>query len=513
MSDNPTGPPAAGGGQARLLAVGSLTQQLAQVSGLLAMFAIITVLARRLSLAELGVYGLLSSLAGYLLVIQNAAANAALRTMGGALGPERRQSAFSAAALVFAAAGLLTGLLVAVVGVVLSLAVDLSDDLRGQAVRGSLLLGAVTAVGWPLTVFRDALRASQLFVRAALMDVAGLAFYAALMLGLLFADASLVVLIAASGTIPLFAGLASLVSVRVARLPFRLKLRAVRREDVRELLGLAGYVSAAEAAGAVMYAFDRAILGLFSSVATVALFEGPVRAHNLVRAFNGAVGVTALPTASKYLAEGDDARLRELLLRGTRYMLAFIVPLTVTGMVLAGPVLEVWLGAEFREGAAAMAILLSYWLVTGSVGVGAAIVIAAGRAGVLARYAWIAAIANLAISLALTPLIGLEGVAIGTTVPYLVAFPFTLRLIRSVVPVSLANLAREVWVPAYTSGLVLAAALGAVRLTTALDSVPAVLGVGAGGLLAYWIAFYALWLRPDERALVRGLVPGASRGV
>jgi len=202
-----------------------------------------------------------------------------------------------------------------------------------------------------------------------------------------------------------------------------------------------------------------------------------------------------------------------LLLRGSRYTFAFVLPLTVTGMVLAGPVLEVWLGKEFRSGAWTMAILLAYWLVTGSVGVGAAIVIAAGRVRTLARYAWIAAIANLGISLALTPFIGLEGVAIGTTVPYLVAFPFTVQLIRSVVPVSLSELAREVWIPAATLGVALAAALGAVRLTAELDSAPAVAGLGALGLVLYWIAYYVIWLRPDERVLVRGLLPGRGRSV
>jgi hypothetical protein len=61
-------------GHARRLATGSLVQQMSQITGLLAMLLILTVLARRLSLTELGVYGILSSLAGYLLVIQNAIA-------------------------------------------------------------------------------------------------------------------------------------------------------------------------------------------------------------------------------------------------------------------------------------------------------------------------------------------------------------------------------------------------------------------------------------------------------
>src|SRR3954454_1746589 len=58
-------------GEGRALAAGSATQALAQAAGLLALLAIVTVLARRLSLAELGVYGLVATLAGYLLVLHN----------------------------------------------------------------------------------------------------------------------------------------------------------------------------------------------------------------------------------------------------------------------------------------------------------------------------------------------------------------------------------------------------------------------------------------------------------
>ena len=43
-----------------------------------------------------------------------------------------------------------------------------------------------------------------------------------------------------------------------------------------------------------------------------------------------------LPAASDYLAKGDTARARDLLVRGTRYVLALVVPGVVVVMVLAG---------------------------------------------------------------------------------------------------------------------------------------------------------------------------------
>lgn len=493
-------------GQARLIASGSLVQQLSQVTGLIALLAIVTVLARRLTLSEFGVYGLLTSLAGYLLVVQNSAAGAAVRNMAAATTADERDSAFSTAAAFYAAAGLLTGALIAAIGVVLALTVGLSESLERQALLGSVLLGAVTAVGWPITVFRDALRARQLFVRAATIEMASLVVYAGLVLGLAFAGASLAVLIGVSGTIPMLAGLGCAIAARGGRLPFRLRPRSITREHVVDFARLAVYLSVTEAAGTLIYALDRVILGLFQSAAVVGLFEGPVRAHNVLRSLNAAVTITVLPSASRYRAEGDTRRLSELLVRGSRYTVALAVPLTVTGMVLAPLVLEVWLGEEFREGGLAMAILMSYWLVNGTTGVIGPMLVACGRAPGLARYAWLVAVSNLALSLALTPWLGLEGVTIGTAVPYLVGFPFLLRMLLREVPVAPRTLWAEAFRPAYALGVALAAALVAVRLVAPPETLVPLLAVIAAGLAAYWGAFYLLCLAPGERKLVRDVL-------
>ncbi len=502
-----------GGGQARLIASGSLVQQLTQVTGLLALLAIVTVLARRLSLSEFGVYGLLTSLAGYLLVIQNSAASAGVRSMAAAVTQPERDGAFSTAALVYTAAGVVTGALVALVGLVLAEAVDLPADLRSDARAGSLAIGAVIAVGWPITVWRDALRARQLFVPTALVEMASLVVYAGLVLGLAFADASLAVLIAASGTIPLLAGIGCTVLARVTHAPFHFTRAGVTRERLRDFAHLAFYVSLAEAAGTIIYAMDRVILGLFRNAATVGLYEGPVRAHNVVRALNAAVTTTVLPSASRYVGEGDKRRLAELLVRGVRYTLALAVPITVTGMVLAPQILEVWLGPEFREAGLAMAILMSYWLLNGCNGVLQGILVAAGRAKVLARYAWVVAVSNLALSLALTPWLGLEGVVIGTAVPYICAFPILLRVVLAETGVEGSDLLRQGFMPAWVLGAALAAALGVLRVIAELDTVLTVAAAIVAGGALYWAAFYSLVLSAEERALVRdvarGFVPGA----
>jgi O-antigen/teichoic acid export membrane protein len=256
---------------------------------------------------------------------------------------------------------------------------------------------------------------------------------------------------------------------------------------------------------------DRAILAAFRSPAIVGLYEGPVRGHNLVQQVHGTLTIPVLPAATRYLAENDTTRTRELLLRGTRYILAAVVPVALVFMILAQPILRVWLGPTFATGATAMTLLVAYWLINANTGVAASMLLAAGRVRRLAAYAAGVAVANLFFSLALTPSLGLNGVVLGTTISYLAAFPFFLAMTLSTFPVSLGELAREAWLPAYLTGAVVGAALLAVRVTVHFESLVQVAGVGLLAMFVYWAIYYFAWLRPSERVLVKNVAAALVR--
>jgi O-antigen/teichoic acid export membrane protein len=168
--------------------------------------------------------------------------------------------------------------------------------------------------------------------------------------------------------------------------------------------------------------------------------------------------------------------------------------------------LSVWLGDRYTAGAAALTILVSYWLLYGALLVTPGFLVGVGHARELARVLVTVGLANLMLSLALTPWLGLEGPALGTAIPFVLAFPVLLRLALTAAGAELSELARRAWVPAYSLGALLAVVLLVLRAAVGLDSLPEVAAAGLGGVLAYWAAFYALWLAPDERALVRGLI-------
>jgi O-antigen/teichoic acid export membrane protein len=487
--------------EARLLASGALLQQAAQGAGLLALLAIVTILARRLSVAELGAYGLVASLAGYLLVVRNSVASSAVRAMAAAVDPAERRLVFSAAAALYAVAGIATGVLIAGAGLLIA-GLILSGELASDARVGALGLGALTAAGVGASVWLDALRAERRFVAAARIEIAAVALYLAGMLALIFADAGLGALIAASGALPLLSGVLSAVVARRLGLDLRMDPGAATRPRVMAIVPTAGWLLVVELCNLAMYAFSRVILGAYRNPVAVGLFEGPVRAHNLLYALNGALAVPVVPTASRYVATGDERRLRDLVVRGTRYTLALFVPVCVTLIVLAGPILDVWLGDRYGDGDVALAILVSYWLLYGGLVVTPGFLVGAGLARDLARVMIGVAAANLALSLALTPELGLEGPAVGTAVPFFLAFPLLLRLGLRASGASLGDLARRAWAPNYALGGLLAVTLVAGRALLPMDESVAVLALAVAAPLAYWALFYAVVLDAEERRVL-----------
>lgn len=491
-------------GEARLLASGALLQQVAQASGLVVLLVVVTMLARRLSVAELGAYGLIASLAGYLLVFRNSVSSSAVRALAAAPEGPERTAMFSTAAALYAAVGLATGLLLAVVALVLAGTI-LSGELAQDARVGGLILGAVTFLGITSTIYLDTLRAERLFMPAATVEICGVSLHLAVMVALILGGADLGVIIGLSGGMPLFSGVLSAPVVR-RRLPSRrLDRGGVTRTRAGEVVPTAGHLIAVELSNLVMYMPNRIILGAFGSPRSVGLYEGPVRSHNLFYALAGALSVPTVPTATRYLAAGEARRLRELALRGSRYSLALFVPLCVTLMTLAEPLLDVWLGERYGAGATALTILVSYWLLYGALAVTPGFLVGIGRSREMARLFVCMAAANLALSLALTPALGLEGPALGTAIPFVLAFPFFLRLALEAAGASIGALARRAWVPAYSLGALLAVGMLALRSALEIDSLLAVIGLAAGGVVAYWAAFYLVVLDPEERSLVRGL--------
>lgn len=489
----------------RHVARGALLQQVSQVWGTLCMLLVATVLGRTLTLSEFGLYGLLIALVAWLVTLQISVEGAAVRAIASSRDDRQRAVTFATTLAVYAVGGILAGVLLATVGVALVGLLGVPAGLRHEARLAVLGLAAVTAVGWPFKAFQDVLRATQMFGLAAVGEMAAYATVAAGAVVLTAAGAPLWAIVTVSGSLSVLIGAWCMVVLRVMRVGVRFRRANVSVVEARRILNVSSSLFAAGLADLIIYSLDRVVLGAYRPAATIGLYEGAARPHNLLRQLQGTLLLTVVPVASDYLAAGDQERVRDLLLRGSRYVLVVVAPVAVVLVVLASPLLEVWLGPRFHPAALSLALLCGYWIVGANTGVVASMLLAAGRVRILARYAWLVAGANLALSLALTPWLGLEGVVLGTVIPNVVSLPAFLYVALREFPVTRADMVREVWIPGYTACLVAVIVLLPLRLSVDLASLPALILATVAALAAAWASFWFGFMTDGERRLARAL--------
>ena len=438
---------------------GTLAQQGSLAVAIVASIVTTTALGRTLSLAEFGVYGFVVTLSTYLYFAAGSAETAAVTAIAGATDRAEYEAAFSRSIVVFGAFGLIAGLLIIAGGSLLVGAFSFPDPLVHQARLGVVLVGALTAVGWTLKVFQDLQRATERFTAASLSEMIGNSASVVVVLAALALDAPLWVIIGAGSGIVFYVGVAALVMVLVRKVPWRFRPAAVRGTELRGFLGFSGAMFLVSASDLVINSMDRTIVAAFRSAATLGLYEAASRLNTLVRQWTGTLSVTLLPVLSRSRAQGQEAVERDLLLRGTKYVLAAVVGPTVVLMMLADRILEVWLGARFVDAAPAAVVFLALWLVAPNLTVANTVVVVERRLRQLLIYSWATAAVNLVLSVVFTAWLGLIGVAIGTTAAYLALIPYFVSFAFQGKGVTVGDFARQVWRPVY--GLAAALALAA----------------------------------------------------
>src|SRR5204862_5154865 len=112
---------------------------------------------------------------------------------------------------------------------------------------------------------------------------------------------------------------------------------------------------------------------------------------------------------------------------------------------------------------------LGLWLPYWASGVLIAVLVAAGRARLVARYTWTVAASSVLLAIALIPPFGLEGAALAAALPFTAIVPFMLRRAAAEARVGVGEVLRESALPAYALGALLAAGLGAPRLLLELE--------------------------------------------
>ncbi len=479
----------------------NITAQMAQV---LSAFIFMPLLISRFGLDDYGLYLLVGSLSGYLGLLDLGVGASLVKYVAEhrAKGDHRGQAETIVTAFMFYG---VVGLVAAAAMILVAFFALDYFKLPAESVvlaRNLLLVGAATAsITWPASTGNYVLAGLQRYDLAARMTVIAVAANVLV---------TAVVVVTHQGPLVLLIGTSmvsiavTLVNAAVARRelgPVRLSIASASWQRLKHIFRFSSAIFVIQLSGVLIYQqTDRLILGVFASTAAIGLYEAASKLHSLVRQLAGLTSSAVMPTASQLDAEGQHDTLVRLYLRGTKYTVILVTPVTVAIMVLAKPLLQAWLGPEFAVMAFSAQLYVSYWLLNANVTISGNMLSGTGKLKFLVWYTVIASTANVALSIILVKLIGINGVIIGTVAHAYVGFPIYMRYTSKVLGFRITDWWRQVVLPTYPFLLItLAIGMGA-RLggfTNGLLPVGVTASVSVG---AYWIAVYLFGLTAGERA-------------
>ncbi|HZT09026.1 MAG TPA: oligosaccharide flippase family protein [Chloroflexota bacterium] len=493
---------------------GTAANHVATIASLATGFVLTPILVHELGAEQFGLWALVGSIIAYGRLLDLGMASALTKYVAEyrATGWLDRLRALIATALVLYVA--LCGITIAAAGLLVwSLPVDEWLPTREVSVHWLLFLtGCSVAVSIPSAASGAVLRGLHRSDAASWLSTAGLVLWIAAVAGILAAGGGIVAIVAAQIPVTI---LTQLLSVFVIdRLAPELRFARARPNAAlfRTVTAYSWSMFLVNVAGRLQARTDEIVVCAVLSVAAVTPYAIARRLSGVAHLATTQFVRVLLPVASELSSATDRGHLQDLFLVSTRLTLAMFAPLGCILALLAGPLLEAWVGESFADAAAVVVVLTIASLFDAFLMPAGAILQGMNRHRPLAIMAVASGVTNLALSVVLASQLGIMGVAVGTLIPTVfectvMVMPYAMRVV-GITPKQLVM--QAIW-PALVPTIPMAIALYALERAVRPTSLPTVASLALAGMLVYAAAYLRLGASPLELAACRNAMGGILR--
>ncbi|HEV3235491.1 MAG TPA: polysaccharide biosynthesis C-terminal domain-containing protein [Gemmataceae bacterium] len=496
--------------------VNAVANWLGFAAQLIVAFFLAPILVHALGDERNGIWSLVESILAYLMLFDLGVAVSVVRYVARfeATGDwDKLNRIFSTSLVIFAAAGALAMLVALGLAFPFVQLLSIAGELRNEARWMLLLLGVNLAIGLPLSVFPCVLDGLSRYPVKTMLRTTVLIIRSILFVVILNRGGGLIGLAwAISGC-----NLAEHLLMGLAAwwyLPsLRFSIRLVDRATFKTIRGYSLDAFLALIAGRVSFQTDALVIGLFQPARFITFFAIAARlveyAKNAVRAFTSVL----VPTVSSLEALGELEKIRKVIVVGTRYVLWIIIPVEAGLLFLGKPFLALWMGHRYVSLCyPTLAILTVPLGLAMAQSVAARVLYGMGQLRWFARAVIAEAVVNLLLSLALVGPLGIEGVALGTSIPNVINNLLILGYVCRVVGLEYSFYLRRAWLVPTLWGVVLAFGWWTTEALIPTRTWTSLLATGFSGLSAFWAiaGISELGLEPLLK-LSRSVIGGNSR--
>jgi O-antigen/teichoic acid export membrane protein len=289
--------------------------------------------------------------------------------------------------------------------------------------------------------------------------------------------------------------------------------QGARRAAIWTVISFSSSLSIIHLAGRIQTRTDEIVIGKFLPLTAVTPYALADRLSQVPQMLTDQFVKVLVPLASELHAHDDLERLRFVYLAASRLTLAIFLPIGSIFIILAGPILAIWVGSEYADAGLIVAILTVASLFETSQWPAMALLQGVGRHHPLARM-WVgAAVANLALSIVLVHTsLGVVGVALGTLVPTtVVCSAFVLPYAMRTLGVDLRQIASQVVWPAVRPAIPAAATLWLIHQAVQPMPLVGTILASAWTVCLYAVLYFVLGATALERHLLHDARLGMGR--
>jgi len=172
----------------------------------------------------------------------------------------------------------------------------------------------------------------------------------------------------------------------------------------------------------MIFRTDSIVIGIYMTVGAIAIYSVGFKLYSMLNTTMKQFISLTFQYGAKYNAKGQKEKLQKLIFTGTRYLNSVVMLFSIPLFILAPDVIKIWIGrSDFSEAIVVTRILLIGLVVYGIHGVVYRVMTTENKTMKLPLiYMILVAAFNLILSIILVKKYGITGVALGTTIPFVV---------------------------------------------------------------------------------------------
>jgi O-antigen/teichoic acid export membrane protein len=320
------------------------------------------------------------------------------------------------------------------------------SGMHSQARLLLLMVGAAVSISFPLGVFGGVLEGLQRFYLLNWTSIGATLARAALIVYFLNRGYGLLTVALITVGLPIISSLGRGVIVfRICPVPLGLKY--VDRDSFRHMANYGGSTFLVLVAGRLRFRTDELVLGGMMTTVAVTYFNIGARIVDYAQEFVSSLAQVFVPMSSQSEATGNLDRVRKIYIAGNRVCAFLTFPITAILILFGKHIIRIWVGARYIPPSYPVLVVMmvgfAFMLMQAA---STRVLFGIGKHQTLARITVIEGIANVILSIALVPSLGIVGDALGTAIPlsftYLVFMP---RHLNKKIGVPVGRFVREAY--------------------------------------------------------------------